>query len=109
MKDRISKPFLLSVLAFMVWASNGQIDTDSRNASFVNSAGAVVGRPATPVSYAGVARRSTVGAGAPGVGVRPGAGPGGPASGIGVLPGAGAGRVGIGRNAGGPVNRVGRR
>ena len=108
MKDRISKPLLLSVLGFMAWASGGEFTSDG-NAFFIKSAEAVVGRPATPVSYAGVARRSTVGAGAPGVGVRPGAGPGGPASGVGVLPGAGAGRIGIGRNAGGPVNRVGRR
>ena len=42
------------------------------------------GRPATPVSYAGVARRSTVGVGAPGPGASP-------------------------ANRGGPVNRVGRR
>ena len=59
------------------------------NGSLLSSAEAVVGRPATPVSYAGVARRTTVrvatpGLGAPGVGVRPG-------------------------NRGGPVNRVGRR
>ncbi len=62
-------------------------------------------RPATPVSYAGVARRSTVGVGAGGVG--------GPASGVGVLPGMGAGQAGVGYsggvgvNLGGPVNRVG--
>ncbi len=56
---------------------------------------AVIGRPATPVSYAGVARRSTVGVGAPGVGVRPGVGVGAP--GVGVRP----------ANRGGPVNRVG--
>lgn len=72
---------------------------------FMSSAHAVVGRPATPVSYAGVARRSTVGVGAGGVG--------GPASGVGVLPGAGAGQAGVGYsggvgvNLGGPVNRVG--
>jgi hypothetical protein len=72
----------------------------------IATAEAVVGRPATPVSYAGVARRSTVGvAGAGGVG--------GPASGVGVLPGAGAGQAGVGysagvgTNLGGPVNRVG--
>ena len=59
------------------------------------NAEAVRGRPATPVSYAGVARRSTVGAGAPGVGVTPGVGAGAP--GVGVAPG----------NAGVPVNRVG--
>ena len=77
------------------------------------------GRPATPISYAGVARRTTVravtpGLGAPGVGVAPGVGGvGGPASGVGVLPGAGAGQAGVGYsggvgvNLGGPVNRVG--
>ena len=62
---------------------------------------AVVGRPATPVSYAGVARRSTVGVGAPGPGVAPGVGVGAP--GVGVMPGPGVAPV----NAGGPVNRVG--
>lgn len=88
-----------------------------------------VGRPATPVSYAGVARRSTVGAGvrgvgvtpgvgAPGVGATPGVGAGAPGVGVtpGVgTPGAGAGAPGVGvtpspgvgANAGGPVNRVG--
>lgn len=44
----------------------------------------------------GVARRSTVGAGAPCVGVTPGVGPG--------VPG-----VNTPANMGGPVNRVGRR
>ena len=74
------------------------------------TAEARVGRPATPVSYAGVARRSTVRVATPGVGA---GGVGGPASGVGVLPGAGAGRAGVGvtggagRNVGGPVNRVG--
>lgn len=90
----------------------------------------MVGRPATPVSYAGVARRTTVGVGYggvggaySGVGVLPGAGAGapgvgvggvgGPASGAGVLPGAGVGQAGVGYsggvgvNLGGPVNRVG--
>ena len=90
---------------------------------------AVRGAPATPVSYAGVARRSTVGAGAPGAGVTPGAGAGAPGvgatPGVGVgapgagaapgvgSPGVGAGAPGVGVtpaagvNAGGPVNRVG--
>jgi len=84
-----------------------------------SSAEAVVGAPATPVSYAGVARRSTVGAGAPGVGVTPGIGAGAPgvgvapgvgAPGVGVAPGVGAGAPGVGAqpaNRGGPVNRVG--
>ena len=87
--------------------------------SLVPVAHARFGRPATPVSYAGVARRTTVraatpGVGAPGVGVAPGVGGvGGPASGVGVLPGAGAGQAGVGYsggagvNLGGPVNRVG--
>jgi hypothetical protein len=70
----------------------------------VGEAEAVIGRPRTPVSYAGVARRHTVGvrgagAGARGVGVRPGAGAGAP----------GAGPRGRPGNRGGPVNRVGRR
>ena len=85
-------------------------------------AGAVVGAPATPVSYAGVARRTPVdrdpglGKGAPGPGVAPdrdpGLGKGAP--GPGVTPGVGVGAPGVGvapspgvANAGGPVNRVG--
>jgi len=79
---------------------------------------AVRGAPATPVSYAGVARRSTVGAGAPGVGATPGVGVGAP--GAGAVPGVGSPGVGTGApgvgvtptagvNAGGPVNRVGAR
>jgi hypothetical protein len=83
-----------------------------------STAQAVVGAPATPVSYAGVARRSTVdrdpglGTGAPGVGVTPGVGVGAP--GVGVTPGVGVGAPGVGvapnpgvANVGGPVNRVG--
>jgi hypothetical protein len=77
-----------------------------------STAEAVVGAPATPVSYAGVARRSTVGVGAPGVGVTPGVGVGAP--GVGVTPGVGVGAPGVGvtpnpgvANVGGPVNRVG--
>lgn len=80
---------VLAVILFaacLVW--NGDIRSTSVG-SFVSIAEAVVGRPATPISYAGVARRTTVrvatpGVGAPGVGVRP-------------------------ANRGGPVNRVGRR
>ena len=53
----------------------------------VTAARAVVGRPATPVSYAGVARRTTVRVATPGLG----------APGVGVQP----------ANRGGPVNRVG--
>jgi len=77
---------LALVAAGLVW--NGEIQPNSKG-SFFTTAEAVVGAPATPVSYAGVARRTTVrvatpGAGAPGVGVQP-------------------------ANRGGPVNRVGRR
>jgi hypothetical protein len=113
-------------VAGVVWY--GEIRPTS-NGDLVATAEAWVGAPATPVSYAGVARRSTVGVGAPGVGVTPGVGVGapgvgvapgvgaggvgGPASGVGVLPGAGAGQAGVGYsggvgvNLGGPVNRVG--
>ncbi len=81
------------------------------NDGLITTVEAVAGRPATPVSYAGVARRSTVGVGAPGVGVTPGRGVGTPgvgagAPGVGVTPGPG---VGTPTNKGGPVNRVGRR
>jgi len=84
-----------------------------------STAEAVIGAPATPVSYAGVARRTTVGVGAPGVGVTPGVGVGAPGRGVtpgvgvgapgpGVAPGVGAPGVGVAPgNRGGPVNRVG--
>jgi hypothetical protein len=93
-------------VAGLFW--NGEVVPNSQK-GLVTTAQALIGAPATPLSYAGVARRSTVGVGAPGVG--------GPASGVGVLPGAGAGRAGVGvggvgnypGNRGGPVNRVGRR
>lgn len=64
--------------------------------------------PGVPVGC--VARPAAVvtpGAGAPGVGVRPGLGAGAP--GVGVRPGLGAGAPGVGGplNRGGPVNRPG--
>ena len=98
---------LIFSLAVAGWVCNGEIGPTAHS-GLVATADARLGRPATPVSYAGVARRTTVrvatpGAGAPGVGVAPGVG----APGIGALPGAGAGRAGVGANAGGPVNRVG--
>jgi hypothetical protein len=112
----------IAVLGLAVggWLLNGQMGP-SPHAGLIASAEAVVGAPRTPVSYAGVARRTTAravtpGAGAPGVGVAPGVGAGGvggPASGVGVRPGAGAGKAGVGYsggvgpNLGGPVNRVG--
>ena len=120
---RVTRRYLLmSGLAVAGWLCNGHIGP-APGGGPIATAEARFGRPATPVSYAGVARRTTVraatpGLGAPGVGVapRPGVGAGGiggPASGIGVLPGAGAGQAGIGYsggvgvNLGGPVNRVG--
>jgi hypothetical protein len=78
-----------------------------------STAEAVVGAPATPVSYAGVARRSTVEVGAPGVGATPTPGVGAPGVGATPTPGVGAPGVGatptpgVGANAGGPANRVG--
>jgi len=118
MKSRIGKTLLMCTLATATWLVGGQGPSFT---SLVGSAEARFGRPATPVSYAGVARRTTrravtPGVGAPGVGVAPGVGlggVGGPASGVGVLPGAGAGQAGVGYsggvgvNLGGPVNRVG--
>jgi len=93
---KTSKYMLLFGIATVAWFLNGQIYQTFKG-DIVASAEAVVGRPATPVSYAGVARRSTVGVGAPGVGVTPGVGVGAP--GVGAAP----------MNLGGPVNRVGRR
>ena len=109
----MNRPVSLSLrvfgLAAAAWALGGS-----------STAEAVVGAPATPVSYAGVARRSTVdrdpglGKGAPGPGVAPGVGvtPGMGPNAPGVLPdrdpGLGKGAPGPGvANAGGPVNRVG--
>jgi len=115
MRHVLSKTILIIALVAAGWLWNGEIPP-TLHGDLVATAGAVVGRPATPVSYAGVARRSTVGVGAPGVGVTPGVGAGGiggPASGVGVLPGASAGQAGVGYsggvgvNLGGPVNRVG--
>jgi hypothetical protein len=109
MKAIARKTLLMFSLAVAGWVGNGEIGLTSQG-GLVASAEAVAGRPATPVSYAGVARRSTVGAGAPGVGVAPGVG----APGVGVAPGVGAPGVGApgvgatpGVNAGDPVNRPG--
>jgi len=95
----------MGVLAAAAWLCNGVVPLSSRGPGLITSAQAVIGRPLTPVSYAGVARRTTSRVATPGVG--------GPASGVGVLPGAGAGQVGVGYsggvgvNLGGPVIRVG--
>jgi hypothetical protein len=107
MKPTTIKYALMPVLAIAGWMGNGS------DGSLVATAEAVVGRPATPVSYAGVARRTTVravtpGLGAPGVGVTPGVGVGAP--GVGVTPAVGVGAPVVTpapMNLGGPVNRVG--
>jgi hypothetical protein len=82
----ICRYVLILGLTTLAWAWNGEIRL-LFHGDFVASAKAVVGRPATPVSYAGVARRTTVRVATPGVG----------APGVGVQP----------ANRGGPVNRVG--
>ncbi len=114
MIPRLTRVAFAAVIAAVALLWNGEIGPSSYG--LVSTAEARIGRPLTPVSYAGVARRSTVGVGAPGYGVTPGygaGGVGGPASGIGVLPGLGAGQAGLGYsggvgvNLGGPVNRVG--
>ena len=88
MKHTVTKILLTVVLVAAGLAWNGEL-APIPGRGLVSMAEAVVGRPATPVSYAGVARRTTrrvvtPGVGAPGVGARP-------------------------ANRGGPVNRVGRR
>lgn len=75
---------LVLIAAGLAW--NGEIRPSSHG-GFVATAEARAGRPATPVSYAGVARRTTVRVATPGVG----------APGVGAQP----------ANRGGPVNRVG--
>lgn len=86
MKHIIGKCMLMFGLAAALWAWNGEIRPTSLG-SLIATAEAVVGAPATPVSYAGVARRTTVRVATPGVG----------APGVGAAP----------MNRGGPVNRVG--
>jgi len=112
--SKTGRYLLISALAVASWLCNGEFSLNPHG-GLMATAEAVVGAPVTPVSYAGVARRSTVGAGAPGVGVTPGVGVGAPGVGVGA-PGVGA--VGVGgpanpgvggpANQGGPVNRVGR-
>ena len=93
---------LTGLLMVVTWSFSDQLRHPMLD-SLVSPAKAYLGRPATPVSYAGVARRTTVRVATPGVG----------APGVGVRPGVGAGRAGVGYSAGvggnlgGPVNRVG--
>ena len=108
MKPQALRMTPLLAMAALLWLGGGPIGPVSEG--WMGSAEARIGRPLTPVSYAGVARRTTVRVATPGVGY---GGVGGPASGVGVLPGAGAGQAGVGysggvgMNLGGPVNRVG--
>lgn len=54
--------FLAVTIVFAVIAVDDQFFPPSRN-TLISSAEAIVGRPMTPISYAGVARRSPVGIG----------------------------------------------
>lgn len=104
MNHVIPKPVLMLGVAAALWICNG--DVSAPHGSLIATAEAVVGAPVTPVSYAGVARRSTVGAGAPGLGATPAPGVGVGAPGVGATPAPG---VNTPANRGGPQNRVGRR
>ena len=86
MKTIWGRIVLLLVLAAAVWLWNGDV-SQTLNLEPLSVAEAIRGRPATPVSYAGVARRTSVRVATPGLG----------APGVGVAP----------ANRGGPVNRVG--
>jgi len=87
MKHILGRSLLMLGLVVAGLAWNGEIRPTS--GGMVSTAEAIVGAPATPISYAGVARRTTVKVATPGVG----------APGVGAAP----------ANLGGPVNRVGRR
>ncbi|MCG6930999.1 MAG: hypothetical protein LJE64_10640 [Desulfofustis sp.] len=54
--------FLAVTVIFTVIAVDDQFFSSSGN-TLISSAEAIVGRPMTPISYAGVARRSPVGVG----------------------------------------------
>jgi hypothetical protein len=103
MNQILRKSAIALILGGALWLANGEVSLN--HVRVVAEASAVVGAPVTPVSYAGVARRSTVGVGAPGVGVTPAPGVGVGAPGVGVTPAPG---VNTPANRGGPVNRVGR-
>lgn len=62
MKYVKGKLLLMFILIVFVLSLNGEFRPSFDLEQF-SSAEAVVGRPATPVSYAGVARRSSVGVG----------------------------------------------
>jgi len=60
MKNLQAKLILMFILGMFVLSLNVEFSTLFEK-DLLSSAEAVVGRPATPVSYAGVARRSPVG------------------------------------------------
>jgi hypothetical protein len=66
----LSRPSIAIILGAFALLWNGNLPVDTQT-SFVSSAEAIIGRPLTPMSYAGVARRTT--ARAVGVGVAAGA------------------------------------
>ena len=78
MKRKWFQTILILGMAAAAWFWCGAFELPSKK--MVATAEAVIGRPRTPVSYAGVARRTTVR----------------------------VARRGVGVNRGGPVNRVGR-
>jgi hypothetical protein len=49
---------LLAIIIYGIWLELGERFEIPRVHSFVSTAEAVVGRPLTPMSYAGVARRT---------------------------------------------------
>ena len=60
MKNLQAKVILMFILGMFVLSLNAELSSLLEK-DLLSSAEAVVGRPATPVSYAGVARRSPVG------------------------------------------------
>ena len=80
MRHVTGRVLLILALVAIGIAWNG--DRPTPQVGFVTTADAIIGRPLTPVSYAGVARRTTVRVATPGVGTP--------------------------MNRGGPVKRVGR-
>ena len=79
MKNTLCRISPILGLAIAGWLWSGDFQSPSRD--LVATAEAIIGRPRTPVSYAGVARRTTVRVATPGVNTP--------------------------WNMGGPVNRVG--
>jgi hypothetical protein len=89
MRPTIRTTLLVAAVAAIGLFWSGEIPRNAQD-GLVATAAAVVGAPVTPVSYAGVARRTTVRAATPGAGQ----------AGVGYS-------AGVGMNLGGPVNRVG--